>query len=288
MTREAKPFAPESSLARRTTAIHFTEPRVRLYIPVRNGANFIRDCIQSIVDQTYRDWLLTVSDNRSTDNTEAIVSSFGDSRISFQRHEVDIGMIANFNSCIDQCDDQYYAILSHDDKFSSDTALADAIELLQKYDRVAAVYSDLLWIDECGKKIIDLKLPSQGIASSDAVALKSILSCRNCFGVPVLLRRGAVGNNRYDEHLKHTADVDFSAAVGRGKDIYIVSRPLVAIRFHKNNGTMRSFASVREEMLVIARKMDFSLSAFQKVRMIANDRWTRLKKALFFLYLDRR
>jgi glycosyltransferase involved in cell wall biosynthesis len=259
-------------------------PPIRIYIPVRNGADYIRDCIDSIINQTYGNWILTVSDNRSSDETASIVASFSDPRIIYYRQARDIGMIANFNSCIDRCDSEYYAILSHDDKYCSPTALEEAITVLNRHKDVAAVYSNIVWIDGHGTKIVEFKLPRRGMVASDAQ--HSIISCRNFFGVPILLRTSAVGSHRYDERFKRAADVDLSVAVGQRKYMYVMDEPKVAIRFHKTNNTMRDFAGVRNEMLLIAEKHGITLSWAQRVRMYLNDRITRVKKTLFFFYID--
>ena len=262
-------------------------PDVCLYIPVRNGANYIRDCIQSIVNQTYTHWTLMVSDNHSQDETADIVASFNDPRISLHRHASDVGMNGNFNSCIDKCKSTYYAILSHDDKYYSDTALEQALSVLNANSDVAVVYSNIVWIDGLGNKIFDFKLPIQGLVFSDIVARQSILSCRNFFGVPILLRRQAVGQHRYDARFQYTGDVDFSVSIGMQKLVYFIDKALVAIRFHKTNNTLRDFSGVRDEMLLIAHKHGVDLSPVQRVIMLINDRLTRIKKAIFFMYIDR-
>ena len=255
---------------------------------MRNGANFISDCIQSIVEQTYTNWKLTVSDNRSSDQTESIVSSFHDPRIVFYKQTTDVGMIGNFNSCIDKCNSKYYAILSHDDKYYSNSALEEAVDLLNSDEELAVVFSNIVWIDERGKKIFEFKLPMRGKVASTLVARQSILSCRNFFGVPILLRRSSVGQHRYDNRFQHTADVDFSIAVGEGKYIRVIEEPKVAVRFHRSNNTLRGFSHVRDEMVLIAKKHGLNLSLRQWISMVVNDRITRMKKTLFFLYIDRR
>lgn len=278
----------QTSISNHHRGLIVPAPLVHLYIPVRNGANFIRDCIQSIIDQTYTNWILTVSDNQSSDQTESIVASFHDPRVVFYKQATDVGMIGNFNSCLDKCDSIYYAILSHDDKYHSNTALQEAVALLSANADIAVVYSNIVWIDGHGAKIVEFKLPRQGLVSSDLVARQSILSCRNFFGVPILLRRQVASHHRYDPRLELTADVDFSAAVGKGKLIYVIDKTLVAIRFHKTNNTLRDFSGIRDEMLLIAEKHGLKLSLRQRVAMTMNDRLTRIKKRLFFMYIDRK
>ncbi|MGB3902114.1 MAG: glycosyltransferase family A protein, partial [Bacteroidales bacterium] len=56
---------------------------VSIIIPVYNGEKYISDTIQSVIDQTYKNWELIIVDDGSTDNTAEIVKQFNDSRISY-------------------------------------------------------------------------------------------------------------------------------------------------------------------------------------------------------------
>ena len=262
-------------------------PRVQLFIPVRNGANYIRECIESITMQTYPNWSLTVSDNQSTDDTEEIVASFlSDSRITWARQATNVGLIGNFNSCIDRATADFYAVLAHDDKYFAADALEKSLALLQSDASLCAVYSNVLWIDGKSKPIVELKLPQAGKLQSDVIALRSIVNCRNQFGVPLLNRRADVGECRYGTQFPHAADIDFSIAVGEGKFIYVFNEPKVAIRFHGSNNTMRDFSQLRPEILSIAKHRGLKLNAAQRAQMVINDHLTRVKKRFFFLYLD--
>ena len=273
--------------AKTANAEQRNSPRIQLFIPVRNGANYIRECIESIVTQTYRNWSLTVSDNQSTDSTEEIVASFlSDSRITWVRQASNVGLIGNFNSCIDRATADFYAVLAHDDKYFAADALEKSLAILQSDATLCAVYSNVLWIDGKSKPIIELKLPKAGKLQSDVIALRSIICCRNQFGMPLLNRRADVGDCRYGVQFPHAADIDFSIAVGKGKFIYVLNEPKVAIRFHGSNNTMRDFSQLRPEILAIARNRGLTLSAVQRAQMFVNDHLTRLKKRLFFLYLD--
>ena len=262
-------------------------PRVQLFIPVRNGANYIRECIESITMQTYPNWSLTVSDNQSTDDTEEIVASFlSDSRITWARQATNVGLIGNFNSCIDRATADFYAVLAHDDKYFAADALEKSLAILQSDASLCAVYSNVLWIDGKSKPIVELKLPQAGKLQSDVIALRSIVNCRNQFGMPLLNRRADVGECRYGTQFPHAADIDFSIAVGEGKFIYVFNEPKVAIRFHGSNNTMRDFSQLRPEILSIAKHRGLKLNAAQRAQMVINDHLTRVKKRFFFLYLD--
>ena len=69
-------------------------------LPVYNGAAYIAESIESVLAQTYGDFRLIVSDNCSTDNTEDIVRSFSDRRLTYVRNARNLGVVGNFNRCL--------------------------------------------------------------------------------------------------------------------------------------------------------------------------------------------
>ena len=73
-------------------------PRVSIGLIVYNGSASVAFAIQSFIDQTFHDFELIISDNASSDETEAICRNFAsmDSRIRYIRQTQNIGAIANF------------------------------------------------------------------------------------------------------------------------------------------------------------------------------------------------
>ena len=55
--------------------------QVTVLVPNYNGAVYLRECLESIVAQTFADWELVVGDNASTDASLSIVASMADRRI---------------------------------------------------------------------------------------------------------------------------------------------------------------------------------------------------------------
>lgn len=95
-------------------------PRVSIGIPVYMGENFLETAIQSVLNQTYPDWSLVISDNASTDGTEAIARKYAeqDLRIHYHRNGVNLGAGANYNKCVELSDGEFFKWLAHDDWIS--------------------------------------------------------------------------------------------------------------------------------------------------------------------------
>ena len=75
-------------------------PIVSVCIPTYNRAPLLAQAIQSVLGQTLQDFELLISDNASTDDTEAVVRSFDDPRIRYVRNEINLGGRANYDRCL--------------------------------------------------------------------------------------------------------------------------------------------------------------------------------------------
>src|SRR5688572_12302291 len=101
-------------------------PKVSVLIPTYNYAHFLDETIQSVLDQTFTNFELVIVDNCSTDNTDEVVQKYlTDTRISFYRNETNIGLVGNWNKCLDYARGEYIKYLCADDKFRP--------ELLEKF-----------------------------------------------------------------------------------------------------------------------------------------------------------
>ncbi|MEO1673070.1 MAG: glycosyltransferase, partial [Cyanobacteria bacterium J06631_2] len=74
-------------------------PLVSIGMPVYNGANFIREALDSILSQTFDNFELVICDNASIDETEKICREYAskDSRIHYHRSQQNLGATWNFN-----------------------------------------------------------------------------------------------------------------------------------------------------------------------------------------------
>ena len=94
---------------------------VTIAIPTYNRADrFLRSAIECALSQTWADLDILVSDNCSTDDTEAVVRSYDDPRIRYVRQDVNIGANSNFNYCVDHAEGEYLLLFHDDDAIDPD------------------------------------------------------------------------------------------------------------------------------------------------------------------------
>jgi glycosyltransferase involved in cell wall biosynthesis len=92
-------------------------PGVTVTLPVFNGERYVATALEALLAQTFDDFELVISDNASTDGTEAICRSFAarDPRVRYVRHSINRGLVWNHRFALGQATGQYFAWANHDD-----------------------------------------------------------------------------------------------------------------------------------------------------------------------------
>ena len=101
--------------------LNSTYPLVSIGIPTYNRADgYLKDAIQSALNQTHPNIEIIIADNCSIEDTETVVKAFADPRIRYHRHDVNIGPNENFNFCLKQARGDYFLLLHDDDRIDPD------------------------------------------------------------------------------------------------------------------------------------------------------------------------
>lgn len=96
-------------------------PRVSIGLPVFNGGNGLREALRSLLNQSYTDFEIIISDNASTDSTATICEalSAGDPRIRYHRQPKNLGAFPNFVNVLDRASGEFFMWAAADDWWSS-------------------------------------------------------------------------------------------------------------------------------------------------------------------------
>ena len=91
--------------------------KVTIGLPVYNGEKFIHKCLDSLLNQTFENFVIIISDNASTDNTKKICQEYSqkDKRIQYIRQEKNIGLLPNFNFVLEQSNSEFFMWMGVDD-----------------------------------------------------------------------------------------------------------------------------------------------------------------------------
>lgn len=186
-------------------------PLVCICVPTYNAAATIRETLESVLAQTYRNLVIHVSDNASTDDTLKIVESVADARVHIHRQEKNVGAEGNFNRCIQMAEGKYTAIFHADDIYEPDM-VARQVAFLEANPEAGAVFAEATTIDEMGHRIGEIRLP-KGIVSSGGLydfstMFKAILRHSNFFICPSAMVRTQV----YQQEIKRWRGEQFRAS----------------------------------------------------------------------------
>ena len=221
------------------TAFH---PLVSIIIPVYNGANYMREAIDSALAQTYRNIEIIVVNDGSNDNgeTERIALSYGDKIKYF--HKENGGVSSALNLGIQNMQGEYFSWLSHDDKYSPEK-IQNQINALAKYapdDRLISLCEDI-HINEHSEplsKIRRKKIDENRIISGKEV-LHHLFSC-GCFcGCALLIPKGAFDEcGKFNEQLRFSQDyLMWIQFFMQGYSLIYNANPDVQMRIHNKQLT---------------------------------------------------
>jgi glycosyltransferase involved in cell wall biosynthesis len=164
---------------------------------IYNQDLYVEQTIESVLNQTYKNWEWIILDDGSTDNTRNIIQKFRDGRIryAFQKHGGVHQISRTFNNALSMCNGELIATLDGDDYWFKNKL---DIQVRNFQDPHAVLsYGEAWLINSKGRKIHYINLPEdKSLAHNDPVgsALKDFLLKRSCFIVnsTVMYRRSAL------------------------------------------------------------------------------------------------
>ncbi len=129
-------------------------PKISIGLPVYNAERYLRDSIESILDQTFGDFEFVISDNASTDSTYSICAEYAarDRRIRLHRNARNLGAADNFNRVFRLSRAEYFKWAAYDD-VCSPHFLERCIKVLETEPSVVLCYPKTVLIDENGEEI---------------------------------------------------------------------------------------------------------------------------------------
>ena len=122
-------------------------PIVSIVIPTYNQSDFLRQAIDSVMSQTFRDFELIVVDDCSTDTTEVVVKSYTDSRIRYFRTDKNLRPPKSWNYGINLARGRYFSLLPHDDIWDCNF-LERMVEQLQENPAKAFAQCNFIVVNE--------------------------------------------------------------------------------------------------------------------------------------------
>lgn len=214
-------------------------PKVSVIIPSYNHEKFVAEAIQSVLNQTYPDFEIVITDDGSADNTVNIIKQFTDPRIRLFCFPKNRGAAVAANNCLRESRGELIAMLSSDDVFAVDK-LAKQVNFLQEHAEVGAVFSYAQIIDEYGDDFAqENHFYKQIFIQNNRNRfewLNHFFFKGNCLCHPsALIRKKCYEDvGKYDERFAQLPDFDFWIRLCMKYEIYIMPEELIKFRIRDN------------------------------------------------------
>ena len=157
-----------------------------IILPVRNGGTYIKDCVQSILSQSYTDFNLLVLDNNSSDGTLEWVQSITDSRIKVYPSQKPLSIEENWGRIITIPKNEFITLIGHDDILNSDY-LETMDKLIFSYPDAGLYQTHFTYINTKGDKIRGCK-PMAEVESAEEFLKKFLLKEIDVMGTGFMMR----------------------------------------------------------------------------------------------------
>lgn len=184
-------------------------------MPVYNGSQYLKQSIESVLNQSFLDFEFVIIDDESRDNSLEIINSYAkkDPRIKIIRNKKNSGIQKSLNRGIAKSSGEYIARIDHDDIWRDKDKLRKQVDFLEKNPHHALVGTGVLCIDPDGRKInfLQYKISNQEIRNY-------ILLSNQFAHSSVLIRKEAlekVGYYSEDKKYKNIEDHELWLRIGK-------------------------------------------------------------------------
>ena len=267
-------------------------PLVSICVPTYNSSRYLRQSLDSLVAQTYGNLEVIISDNASDDDSLAIANEYGENGFKVFANTCNSGAFNNWNRLIELAQGEYVAIYHSDDVYEP-TIVEESVDLLEREPDVGLVGSMATVINESGKKLYPLRLPTgvdPSVLYGFAEVFRAVLGNggdRVFLVTPSIMARRhlytELGVFDTNGRFGSAGDYEMWLRIAERNSVAIIPRPLMCYRVHEKQGSeqeLRRNVALPDIIAVLDEYADFIndpalLAEFERYRS-----WACMKTAL--------
>jgi len=225
-------------------------PIVSVIMNCYNSSQFLKEAIDSVYAQTFKDWEIIFWDNVSTDNSAEIAKSY-DSKLRYFKGEKTVPLGAARNLALNKVSGEYVAFLDCDDIWVPDK-LAKQADIFSRDNRVGFIYTNFFVSNEIQKS----KTISDRIPQPAGNIFRTMLARYSIGLLTTLIRKNALlsAGELFDESLSYAEEYDlFMRMLYSAKAAYLFE-PLAVYRVHQNMSSANRVEGNYKEVLYCLEK----------------------------------
>ena len=224
------------------------KPMLTVVMPVYNAALYLKEAVDSILNQTFKDFELLIINDGSTDYSLQIIKSYDDKRIRLINNEVNCGIIKTRNKGLALSNGKYIAMMDADD-VSLPTRFEKQVKYLEKNADVAVLSTKLVLISEKGE---EQGYWPEDFRTTTASQINNTLPVSNCIGQPtVMMRADIVKPIGYNNAFLHNEDWGlWLNIISNGFVIAKLNEVLLKYRVHSSSTTVNANTKGVEKKII--------------------------------------
>lgn len=240
-------------------------PKVTVLMCVYNTEEeFLRQAIESILNQTFKDFEFLIINDGSTNNAENVILSYKDERIVYVKNEENLHLIRSLNKGLDLAKGEYIARFDSDD-ISCPQRLEKQVKYLDSNPKIGLLGTQY---ESFPKKRV-----SDGLTNPNDIK-QALLVLSNQLGHPTVMFRNSIikkHNLKYDLEALYTEDYKMWLDFAQVTDIANLDEVLLYYRRHKSSicskNTIKQNINV-QKIMFNAQSRFFNISAEEQLKIV--------------------
>jgi glycosyltransferase involved in cell wall biosynthesis len=215
-------------------------------IPFYKGRDYLHRALRSVMAQTNGQWRVLICDDGDDPEVEKIVASISDERIQYHRNPGRLGMVGNWNRCLELAETPYVTLLHADDELLPHYVEAmkvgwqsfpDAVLLFCRAKVIDSKSRPVFSFPDFYKKLL-MPTRSQAYRLSGEAGVRRLLKGNFIFCPSVCFRKSALGTHRFSPKWKMVQDLElWTRLLLRGGELVGIPEHAYAYRRHSENTT---------------------------------------------------
>lgn len=209
-------------------------PKISVVMPVYNGEKYLREAIDSILNQTFTDFEFIIINDASKDRTEEIIMSYADDRIVYLKNEQNLGVAGTLNRGLEVAKGEYIARIDADD-IAVPERFSKQVKYMDKHSNVGVLGSDIIIFGE-GLEDREYTFSHKKEDAKAGLFFKSSIAHPT-----VMLRCSILKDNSLKYTEKYNGFEDFALwwNIAKYGDIVVIPECLVKYRQHSGQVTKK-------------------------------------------------
>jgi glycosyltransferase involved in cell wall biosynthesis len=264
------------------------KPLISVCIPTYNGESYLSECLDSVLAQTFSDFELLIVDDQSSDQTLDIVKKYAekDLRIRIIQNRSNLGLVGNWNNCIDLAKGEFIKFVFQDDLIVPECLekmlLATKPSTSIVFCRRNFIFEDVI-SEELHQFYLSLLFPEKFLPNSTEISEKDFCQAAlkniglNFIGEPtvVMIRKDVFQKfGNFNPNLIQLCDLEFWSRVASNTGITYVPETLATFRIHgkSTSSTNADKNQYRRDLDVLIMLHDFAHhQVYENFRQLATN-----------------